>query len=197
ADWTDGSSLLGFRNMFGVPRKNETNGHAVVSNERWDPPPAMRLILRAFHKPDHPHFLVLDEMNLSHVERYFNDFLTFLEGNRGLGAADKMMLLDAGSVRLIADTLMDGDEYPLETYVAKSLADEGRGLTLPDNLFIVGTVNVDETTYMFSPKVLDRAHVLEMTPPDPLLYLAGNHAASEDTLPSTECLAILQKAVRR
>src|ERR1039458_5382501 len=110
ADWTDGTPLLGFRNMFGAPRKNVSQEGSAVSNERWDPPPAMRLMLRAFQKPDHPHFLVLDEMNLSHVERYFNDILSVLEANRGLAATDKVKVLDAGSVRLIADTLADGNE---------------------------------------------------------------------------------------
>ena len=64
-------------------------------------------------------------MNLSHVERYFADFLSAIES---------------------------GEKIPL--YGEEEL-------TLPSNLFIIGTVNVDETTYMFSPKVLDRANVIE------------------------------------
>ena len=64
-------------------------------------------------------------MNLSHVERYFADFLSAIES---------------------------GEKIPL--YGEEEL-------TLPENLFIIGTVNVDETTYMFSPKVLDRANVIE------------------------------------
>ena len=70
--------------------------------------------------------LILDEMNLSHVERYFSDFLSAIES---------------------------GEEIPLYG--------EEKTLTLPDNLFTIGTVNVDETTYMFSPKVLDRANTIE------------------------------------
>lgn len=65
-------------------------------------------------------------MNLSHVERYFADFLSAIES---------------------------GEEIPLYG--------NNDTLTLPDNLFIIGTVNVDETTYMFSPKVLDRANTIE------------------------------------
>jgi hypothetical protein len=131
------------------------------------------------------------------VERYFGDILSVLEANRGLASADKVKLLDAGALRLIADTLADSNEYPLEAEMAKALASEGHGFTLPDNLFVIGTVNVDETTYMFSPKVLDRAHVLEMTPPDPVRYLNGQPPPNEDSLPFTECLAMLQRSISR
>ena len=65
-------------------------------------------------------------MNLSHVERYFADFLSAIES---------------------------GEEIPLYG--------KDETLELPSNLFIIGTVNVDETTYMFSPKVLDRANTIE------------------------------------
>ena len=197
ADWTDGTPLLGFRNMFGPPRKAADDGSAAMTNERWDPPAALRLILRSIHKPDHPHFLVLDEMNLSHVERYFSDILSVLEANRGLSASDKVKILDAETVRLVADTLSQSDEYPLEKKVAGDLAKQGQGVTFPDNLFIVGTVNVDETTYMFSPKVLDRAHVLEMGAPDPLLYLNDEPPLGDFELPFEDCLIMLQRSVSR
>jgi hypothetical protein len=100
---------------------------------------ALELILNAIDSPDYPHFLILDEMNLSHVERYFADLLSAIESDEPL--------------HLHGDKMPDGtpgirDGIPGE-------------LTLPPNLFIIGTVNVDETTYMFSPKVLDRANVLE------------------------------------
>lgn len=68
-------------------------------------------------------------MNLSHVERYFADFLSAIESGQ-----------------------------PIPLY---SNDDENYELDIPDNLLIVGTVNVDETTYMFSPKVLDRANTIE------------------------------------
>src|SRR5579872_3267042 len=133
ADWTDGSPLLGFRNMFGSLRNKEKNGDASTSsNERWDPPSALRLILRAHERPDQPHFLVLDEMNLSHVERYFNDVLSVLEINRGLSSKGKARLLDAEAVRLIANTLTCGSEFPLERDVAVRLANENAGVVLPD-----------------------------------------------------------------
>ena len=197
ADWTDGTPLLGFRNMFGPPREVTEGGPAATTNERWDPPAALRLLLRSIHKPDHPHFLVLDEMNLSHVERYFSDILSVLEANRGLTSTDKVKLLDAETVRLVAGTLAQSDEYPLEQKIAVDLAKQGLGITFPDNLFIVGTVNVDETTYMFSPKVLDRAHVLEMAAPDPLLYLNDEPPLEDFELPFADCLVMLQRSIAR
>jgi len=85
---------------------------------------------------DKPYFLILDEMNLSHVERYFADFLSAMES---------------------------GDQIPLHSSIAE-LMNNGEvpsTISIPKNLFIIGTVNIDETTYMFSPKVLDRASVIE------------------------------------
>jgi hypothetical protein len=196
ADWTDGSPLLGFRNMFGPPRTSTKDG-AHTSNERWDPPVALRLILRALNKPDQPHFLVLDEMNLSHVERYFSEVLSLLEANRGLAASEKVTLLDSTSVRLIADTLAETKEFPLEAEVAQKLASTGQGLVLPENIFIVGTVNVDETTYMFSPKVLDRAHVLELAAPDPTIYLSNEQPLQDASLAMSDCVSMMQRAIVR
>ncbi len=80
-------------------------------------------------------------MNLSHVERYFADFLSALESR------------DAG-----LHLHREGKRLPRQP---GGLADVPETLRLPRNLFVVGTVNVDETTYMFSPKVLDRANVIE------------------------------------
>lgn len=97
----------------------------------------LQLILRAIKNSDRPYFLILDEMNLSHVERYFADFLSAIESKEEIK-------LHSGN----KDWEVDGYQVP-------------SALTIPKNLFIIGTVNIDETTYMFSPKVLDRANVIE------------------------------------
>ena len=78
-------------------------------------------------------------MNLSHVERYFADLLSAIESGEPLHLHSEKDADGAPAVH---------DGVPGEVH-------------LPANLFIIGTVNVDETTYMFSPKVLDRANVLE------------------------------------
>lgn len=86
----------------------------------------------------------LDEMNLARVEHYFASFLSVLES-----PADRRFL------RLCADGLQRPDD-PYAPY---------RRLKIPDNVRIVGTVNIDETTHFFSPKVLDRANVVSLAAP--------------------------------
>jgi energy-coupling factor transporter ATP-binding protein EcfA2 len=95
--------------------------------------PIVDLILKAISTPDVPLFLILDEMNLSHVERYFADFLSAAESHEN-------MFIHGGQA--------DIDGVPAS-------------VPWPMNLFVIGTVNVDETTYSFSPKVLDRANTIE------------------------------------
>lgn len=100
---------------------------------------ALRLIIEASKEENQrkPYFLILDEMNLSHVERYFADFLSVME-------SDEEIMLYSGKQRKSSD----GIEVPDK-------------ISWPQNLFVIGTVNIDETTYMFSPKVLDRANTIE------------------------------------
>lgn len=139
ADWTNREHLLGYPNG--------------LSEELYVTPDsgALHLLMRAARNPELPHFLILDEMNLSHVERYFADFLSIME------SGDKISLYSG------ADRKDSNDET-----VDKEIA-------WPDNLFIIGTVNIDETTYMFSPKVLDRANVIEFRiSPDEMRSFVGN-----------------------
>ena len=121
ADWTNREPLLGFPNALSkTDYTHPDNG-------------VLKLILEANENDDRPYFLILDEMNLSHVERYFADFLSTME---------------SGDAEI---QLHDNDE----------IEDVPKRTILPKNLFIIGTVNIDETTYMFSPKVLDRANTIE------------------------------------
>jgi len=121
ADWTNKEPLLGYPNA--LDNKDYVNPENGV----------LDLIKNAISNTHLPYFLILDEMNLSHVERYFAEFLSAMESNEEI-------------------SLHNGFE-------------EKNGvppkITLPRNLFLVGTVNIDETTYMFSPKVLDRANTIE------------------------------------
>ena len=121
ADWTNREPLLGYPNAL-KPEEYVKPDSGVLD-----------LIIEANAKPELPYFLILDEMNLSHVERYFADFLSVMESN---------------------------EEIPLH---AEGAVENGvpSKLKLPSNLFIIGTVNIDETTNMFSPKVLDRANTIE------------------------------------
>jgi hypothetical protein len=121
ADWTSKHHLLGYPDAL--------DGSSFVRT------PALELLLRAAADPTMPYFLVLDEMNLSHVERYFSDFLSAMESAQPIH--------------------LHGDE--------EARAGVPSSLPFPKNVFVLGTINVDETTYMFSPKVLDRANVIEFT----------------------------------
>jgi hypothetical protein len=80
-------------------------------------------------------------------------------------------LIGTDDLKLIAAVLRDENPTSRESSAAESLLAEGRDFILPPNLFFLGTVNVDETTYMFSPKVLDRAHFIELNAERPSAYL--------------------------
>jgi len=121
ADWTNREPLLGYPNAL-KPEEYAKPDSGVID-----------LILSANSNPNLPYFLILDEMNLSHVERYFADFLSVMESKEAI-------------------PLYDGNK--VENGVPSKLE-------IPSNFFIIGTVNIDETTNMFSPKVLDRANTIE------------------------------------
>jgi hypothetical protein len=137
ADWTDTRPLLGYENILGA-----TPSYTV--------PKALDLIIRASRNPERPFFLILDEMNLSHVERYFSDFLSIMES--------KKIDTEASTIKLHSNK--DG----MPSTDGNVGGNVEQRIQWPDNLFVIGTVNIDETTHMFSPKVLDRAHVIEFKP---------------------------------
>jgi 5-methylcytosine-specific restriction protein B len=135
ADWTNREPLLGYPN--GLDSKSYVTPDSG----------ALQLILEASKEGNQskPYFMILDEMNLSHVERYFADFLSIMESKEKLK-------LYSGDKRFTQYTKKN--EFDEEYFVPFEIE-------WPKNLFIIGTVNIDETTYMFSPKVLDRANVIE------------------------------------
>jgi 5-methylcytosine-specific restriction endonuclease McrBC GTP-binding regulatory subunit McrB len=137
ADWTSNENIVGYPN--GLDESNYVTK------------PALELIRHALEPAnrDLPHFLILDEMNLSHVE--------------GISPTSSQQLNQARKSPFTrAERKAGGQSIP-------------RRLRLPENLFVIGTVNVDETTYMFSPKVLDRANVIEfrMEPEELAAFLAS------------------------
>lgn len=98
--------------------------------------PLTKVILKAKCNPDRPYFVLLDEMNLARVEYYFSDILSVMESRKW------------NDNKIVSSTLLSGDII-------------GEDLTLPNNIYIIGTVNMDETTHPFSKKVLDRANTIE------------------------------------
>lgn len=98
--------------------------------------PLTRVLENAMDHPDKPYFVLLDEMNLARVEYYFSDLLSVMESKR----------CESGQI--------------ITTPVLPYKVD-GREVILPSNVYIIGTVNMDETTHPFSKKVLDRANTIE------------------------------------
>lgn len=155
ADWTDNARVLGFYNPLAENGKG-----------KYEKTGILRLIERANNNPETPYFLILDEMNLSHVERYFSDFLSHME--------------------------TPDNPFELDGYKNKDNEDEeptGK-LPYPENLFVIGTVNIDETTYMFSPKVLDRANVIEFKPDkEDVLSMFVKEGSRKKVLPAKSGIA--------
>jgi hypothetical protein len=129
-DWTGPEALFGYVDAL---KTTSPDGRA-----SWFVPDTLDFILTAARDPTRPYLLVLDEMNLAHVERYFADFLSGVESR----------------TPILPNLIKDAGEWRVDP-------EDSTKLAIPRNLFVVGTVNVDETTYMFSPKVLDRANTME------------------------------------
>ncbi len=193
-DWTSPKRLLGFKSPFGKERRAEDGA---ITNQSYEITSTIRLILRASHpdSADIPHFLIFDEMNLSHVERYFAPFLSLMEAANILDGEGGVSLIDLEDFALVAQILEDDEAGSQEAESAKKILTDGRSFVLPSNLFFVGTVNVDETTYMFSPKVLDRAHVIELDAAKPSSYLAGTTSPEEQQIDAGVANDILRKSI--
>ncbi len=121
-------------------------GHTDLSND-FHPGAIIDFIKQAEWNKDTPHFICLDEMNLARVEYYLSDILSIIE------TRDRK-----SNGRIETDPLLD-DTYFKRTEDQKKY---GR-VYFPENLYIIGTVNMDETTFPFSKKVLDRANTIEFS----------------------------------
>lgn len=141
-DWNDSSELLGFFDL---------NGDFI-------PGQLIAPLLLAHRNPDKPFFVCLDELNLARVEHYFSEFLSFIESRRKVGSsiASDPILKEAHLEKMKTAGLQ-----PHVLDALHHLKGRGQSLGLPDNLYVVGTVNMDETTQPFSRKVLDRANTIE------------------------------------
>ncbi len=157
-NWHDSTDLLGYYSEIGSAFRTTD---------------FVKFICKAYAYPDVPFFVCLDEMNLAPVEQYFAEYLSAIESRK---VKDDAEFLDGNGdektgPKVITDTLLDksvwksasdlGCEFTQSAYWV-----EKHGLTIPRNLFVVGTVNMDESTNQFSRKVLDRAFTLEMTDAD-------------------------------
>lgn len=145
-NWHDSSELIGY--------VSRVSGHA-----EFVPGDFLRFIAKAWEDKNTPYFLCLDEMNLAPVEQYFAEYLSVLESRKshddGTVTTDPIIENDNSEwyTKLIAFLTTDAD---LRKQFNKD------GISIPQNLVVVGTVNMDETTFSFSRKVLDRAMTIEM-----------------------------------
>jgi AAA domain (dynein-related subfamily) len=176
ADWTDNRNVLGFVNHI---RSTKPEGET-VDVPVYQSTGILDLLLSAKDNDTKPFFLILDEMNLSHVERYFADFLSAMESRKGelpLHREGRLLPRKPGGPADVPETL-----------------------PLPRNVFVIGTVNVDETTYMFSPKVLDRANVIEFRvngdTPKAFLASGGKPVAPIAAAPAGYAEAFLELSLR-
>lgn len=152
-NWHDSSELIGY-----VSR---------IDGERYVVGPFLKFLVKAMKEPDVPYFLCLDEMNLAPVEQYFAEYLSVVESRKCDGetvVTDPIIEYEAtDAYKSLIDQLFYDDE---ETRLGMLKEEDGLRLTIPQNLIVVGTVNMDETTFSFSRKVLDRAMTIEMNDVD-------------------------------
>ena len=128
----------------------------------------VRFIVKAWQHPETPYFLCLDEMNLAPVEEYFAEFLSAIESRawdeKGNYTTDPIISPFKDYGKKVCEAMLKellGEAHHTETNPL-AIQFEEKGLTLPPNLMVMGTVNMDETTFSFSRKVLDRAMSVEM-----------------------------------
>lgn len=137
--------------------------------------PFIEFIVKAWQHPEVPFLLCLDEMNLAPVEEYFAEFLSAIESR---SFEDKEYMTDPiikpfnsfgeDVAKMMVNTLLPNFTAADKNSFLGKVVDhfETKGLTLPKNLIVIGTVNMDETTFSFSRKVLDRAMSVEMNEVD-------------------------------
>ena len=149
-NWHDSSELIGY--------VSRVSGSPVFVAGDF-----LKFVAKAWENPDVPYFLCLDEMNLAPVEQYFAEYLSVVESRKA----------DENGVITTAPILKKCEEQWYFDLTAQLTSDDEvrarfnkDGIAIPQNLIVVGTVNMDETTFSFSRKVLDRAMTIEMNEVD-------------------------------
>lgn len=168
-NWHDSSDLIGYVSR--VSGKAE-----FVAGE------FLKFIAKAWEDTETPYFLCLDEMNLAPVEQYFAEYLSVIESRKSheysTVTTDPIVYPEYEVERdkntnelvpkpwykkLVSELLVD---CPTKDAFALNNQFINEGISIPQNLIVVGTVNMDETTFSFSRKVLDRAMTIEMNEVD-------------------------------
>lgn len=149
-NWHDSSDLIGYVSR--VSGKAE-----YVAGE------FLKFIARAWENTETPYFLCLDEMNLAPVEQYFAEYLSVIESRKSheddTVTTDPILEKSAEDWYRVLTSELTNDDNVRNRFLEE-------GICIPQNLIVVGTVNMDETTFSFSRKVLDRAMTVEMNEVD-------------------------------
>lgn len=142
-NWHDSSELIGY-----ISR---------INGEKYVTTTFLQFIAKAWRYPKVPFFLCLDEMNLAPAEQYFAEYLSVLETRQKQGD------------HIVSDYIISRTGFENEALYRQLLNDLAlndhlfsEGIGIPPNLVVMGTVNIDETAYAFSRKILDRAMTIEM-----------------------------------
>lgn len=148
-------------------------------SKKYEFTPFVEFIVKAWQHKDTPYFLCLDEMNLAPVEEYFAEFLSAIESRstdeNGEYITDPIIKPFKEFGKEVCEDMLRhllGEAHHTESNPLAEQFTE-KGLTLPPNLMVMGTVNMDETTFSFSRKVLDRAMSVEMNEVDYDKFLSG------------------------
>ena len=153
-NWHDSSDLLGYYSSI---------------NDKYIVTDFVRFLVKAMQYEDIPFFVCLDEMNLAPVEEYFSEILSVLESRNKVG--EKILTDPLLTLRRIGkeQSVKENQQAGLFTEVDEMAFDrmdiiedlKKNGLRLPQNIIVIGTVNMDDTTNSFSRKVIDRAMTFE------------------------------------
>lgn len=146
-NWHDSTDLLGYVSRISGTDKFISTGF-------------LEFLIKAWKNPEVPFFLCLDEMNLAPVEQYFAEYLSCLESRK------------LRNDKIVTDPIFPKADKDWYIEFIQQAGGEGvkefltKGISIPQNLIVMGTVNMDETTFTFSRKVLDRAMTIEMNDAD-------------------------------
>lgn len=184
-NWHDSTELLGYESKIGGDHYQLTT--------------FVKFLAKAMLYPTVPFFVCLDEMNLAPVEQYFAEFLSVLESRTKIDRhieseplikaeifrkynMEKSLFAIEEETTDYSDanrTVEPAPPYGKVVEVYNTLKE--KGLRIPENVIVIGTVNMDETTHQFSRKVIDRAMTIEMNLPegDPFMDFFANSSKLE------------------
>lgn len=169
-NWHDSTELLGYESKIG--------------GDHYQLTPFIKFLAKAMLHPEAPFFVCLDEMNLAPVEQYFAEYLSVLESRTKIDGhivSEPLIKADIFKKYSLVNQLFSINKDNTSNEVANSTSDPSPnygkeyevyellkkdGLRIPENVVIIGTVNMDETTHQFSRKVIDRAMTIEMNLPE-------------------------------